>query len=381
MRKLLLVGWLLAIVVVCANAQPAEWTIWDLGSEQSFPGDLVWMIDNSMFVSLYDPMTIARFEPDNNRLLSWPMAVEPGEFVLTNSGLLFMMSRDAGIGWLQPDANYLEYFSTPTAPASEPMFAMESRFGNGVENIWYMDWATGRLGLFEPTVLQLPSEAGPEPQVIPLASTSSTVLPTSEVVAVEILPGPGDLVPAIYILEPQVTPSFREWGLVTMDPPAYTFLEDNAGNVWVPDVVGQSILSLDPETNTVSVYDLPTSLFITSLASIPDGNDIYFTAVEDDVRVVLGILQPDTGDVALWEIPGGREVDAVRLQIVDDAIWFCDRGASAIYRFVPMYGEFTWWATGDIDDSPLYLVPGFPEEFWVSFEGTGKLARLRIQNE
>jgi len=381
MRKLFVLGWLLAIASVCVCAQPAEWTIWDLGSEQSFPGDLVWMIDNSMFVTLHDPVSLARFEPENNRLLAWPLAVEPGEFVWTNSGLLFVMSRDAGIGWLQPDANYVAYFSTPTAPASEPRFAMPSSFGDGVENIWYMDWATGRLGLFEPEVLQLPDEAGPEPQVIPLSNTSLTVLPSSEVIDVEVLRGPTELVPAVYILEPQVTPSFREWGIVTMDPPPYAFLEDNAGHVWVPDIVGQSILSLDPETNTVSIYDLPTSLFIVSLTAIPDGTDIYFTAIENDTRAVLGILQPESGDVVVWEIPGDPELDPVRLQIVDDAIWFCDRIGSAIYRFVPMYGEFTWWETGDIDDSPLYLVPGYPGEFWVSFEGTGKLARLRIAME
>ncbi|MCK5585880.1 hypothetical protein KAJ02_07390, partial [Candidatus Bipolaricaulota bacterium] len=74
----------------------------------------------------------------------------------------------------------------------------------------------------------------------------------------------------------------------------------------------------------------------------------------------------------------GAEIDAVSLIIVEDAVWFCDRGHSAVYRFVPMLGEFTWWATGDADDSPLYIVPGKPNEYWVSFEGSGKIARLSI---
>ena len=334
------------------------------------------MVDNSLFVVMHDPQALVRFEPEANRLMAWTLAVDPGEFVWTNSGLLFTTTRDGSIGWLQPDLNHVEYWQLPS-PMAEPLFAMEAGFGNGVENIWYLDWGTGRLGLFEPAQLPLSVPEGPAPLVIPISRTSSTVLASSQVAAPEFHMADPDLVPAVYIHEPVVSAPFREWGLVTMDPPPYAFVGDSQGNVWVPDVVNGSLLSLALSDNTVTVYELPANLFITSLVAVPDATDIYFLAMENDSVAKIGVLQPENGSVAMWEIPGGTEIDALGLIITEDALWFCDRGHSAVYRFVPMDGAFTWWETGD-DDAPLYITPGYPGEFWVSWERTGKIARLRI---
>jgi len=379
MRQTVIVLCILALCSTLAMGQSAEWTIWDMPSDKSFPGDLVWMIDNSLFVVMHDPQALVRFEPDADRLIAWTLAVDPGEFVWTNSGLLFTTPYDAGIRWLQPDANHVEYWQLPS-PMAQPIFATDASFGDGVENMWYLDWELGRLGLFEPIQLAVSIEEGPEPLVIPVSQTSNSVSPLSQTVSPEFYMADPDLVPAVYIHEPIVSAPFREWGLVTMDPPPYAFMEDNGGNVWVPDVVNQTLLSLAPSDNTVTVYELPANLFITSLVAVPDTTDIYFLAVENDSAAKMGVLQPENGSVAMWEIPGGTEIDAVGLIITEDALWFCDRGHSAVYRFVPMDGAFTWWETGD-DDAPLYITAGYPGELWVSWEGTGKIARLRLPSE
>ena len=375
-RGLLLLGCLL-LVSQLAIGQTAEWTIWELLSSESFPGKLVWMVDDSLFITLHNPNSLARFEPANNRLIVWELDVEPGEFVLTNVGLLFVASRDGKIGWLQPDANHVETWPLPQL-GQEPMFVRRSSFGTGVENVWYLEWGLGRLGLFEP--MQFPSslQEGPPPVEISTSSTTQIAMASTQSVSPEVYPSNPNLVPAVYGIEPTRSGSFREWGLVTMDPPAYTFVEDNEGHVWVPNAIGQTLLRLNPAENLVTAYDLPSSLFVTSLAAVPDATDIYFVAREDDVRAVLGVLQPESGDVAMWPIPGGVELDAVSLIITDDALWFCDRGHSAVYRFIPMLGEFTWWTTGSVEDSPLYIEAGNSGEFWVSWEGTGKIARLSI---
>ncbi|MCK4571099.1 hypothetical protein KAT84_04015 [Candidatus Bipolaricaulota bacterium] len=376
MRHVILVLCCLLLTSSLTFAQPAEWTIWELPSSKSFPGDLVWMIDNSLFVVLHDPQALARFEPEANRLIAWTLTADPGEFVWTNSGLLFTTPHDAGVGWLQPDFNHVEYWQLPS-PMAQPIFAMEAGFGNGVENIWYLEWELGRLGLFEPAQLTIPDEVGPEPQVIPVSRTSGTVSASSQTVAPEFHMADPGFVPAVYPHEPVVSAPFREWGLVTMDPPPYAFVGDSQGNVWVPNVVGDSLLSLAPSTDTVTVYDLPAKLFITSLAAVPDAMDIYFLAIENDGVGKIGVLQPENGSVAMWEIPGGAEIDVVSLIITEDALWFCDRANSAVYRFVPMDGAFTWWETGG-DDAPLYIMPGYPGEFWVSWERSGKIARLQL---
>ncbi len=81
MRRAILVLCCLVLMSSLAAAQSAEWTIWDMPSSKSFPGDLVWMIDNSLFVVLHDLQALARFEPEANRLIAWTLPwVDPGEF-------------------------------------------------------------------------------------------------------------------------------------------------------------------------------------------------------------------------------------------------------------------------------------------------------------
>ena len=166
-----------------------------------------------------------------------------------------------------------------------------------------------------------------------------------------------------------------------MDPPAYALEEDDRGNVWVPNSVSGTLLSLSPIDNRVLVYELPDGLWLGGLASIPNSADIYFAAhSESDGVSKIGLLQTETGSVALWDIPGGSEIDAVSLILVDGVLWFCERNNSAVYRFELVSGTFTWWETGG-DDSPLYIEAGYPGEFWVSWEWSGKIARLRLPNE
>ena len=131
MRQIVIVFCILMLGSVVVIGQSAEWTVWDMPSDKSFPGDLVWMIDNSLFVSLVKPQALARFEPDADRLIAWTLPVEPREFVWTNSGLFFTAMRDGSIGWLQPDANHFEMWSLPSLTA-EPLFLRESSFGEGM---------------------------------------------------------------------------------------------------------------------------------------------------------------------------------------------------------------------------------------------------------
>jgi len=236
----------------------------------------------------------------------------------------------------------------------------------------------GRLGLFEPKQLTSTFAEGEHPVVTTVSQTTRNVSAHSQVVDPVITMGHSDFAPATYLHEPIVTENFREWGLVTMDPPAYALAEDAFGNVWVPDSVNATLLALSPVDNVVCVYALPEDLWIGSLVPYLDSSSICFSAhSENDGISKIGMLQSDTGSVALWDIPGGTEIDAVSLIVVDGDLWFCDRGESSVYRLDLATGTFTWWETGG-DDSPFYITVGYPGEYWVSWERTGKIARLRI---
>ncbi len=373
---------IVCLLLVCGAAivgQSAEWTIWSMPSEQSFPSDLEWMIDNSLFVALYEPQALARFEPENNRLIIWALPVLVSEFAIANPGLFFTAQRDGRIGWLQPDANYVELWSLPS-PTAQPLFLRESSYGDGVENFWYLEWDKGRLGLFEPKQLTSTFAEGDNPVVATVTQTTRSVVAHSQVVDPVVTMGSADDAPATYLHEPLVTENFREWGLVTMDPPAYAVAEDAFGNVWVPDSVNATLLALSPVDNVVRVYAIPEDLWIGGLVPYLDSANICFSVhSETDGVSKIGMLQSETGSVALWDIPGGTEIDAVSLIVANGDLWFCDRGESCVYRLDLSTGTFTWWETGG-DDSPLYITAGNPGEFWVSWEGTGKVARLRVND-
>ena len=376
MRRAILVFCCLLLIGLSVVAQEAQWTIWQMPSSESFPGKLVWMVDDSLFVSLYYPQALARFEPTANKLITWKLDVVPGDFVWTNSGLLFIASGVAKVGWLQPDANYVQYWELPSL-MEQPILAMSSSLGNGVENMWYLDWGLGRLGLFEPSTLTMPHEAGDPPQVMNLSRTSSEALSYSEAVKPDVQNKSGGLVQRVYSFKPTVTSQFREWQIATPDLPPYAFATDNAGNLWIPDPAAGTLLSLNPEDDSVTEYWLPDGLVIVSLSPSSDGSHIWFLAMDGATAAKIGVLQPEHNSMTTWSIPGGEMIDPVGLIGVDDASWFCDRGESAVYRFVPATGAFTRWDTGG-DDAPLCIVPGNPGEFWVSWERTGKIARLTL---
>ena len=376
MRRAVLVFGVLVMMSCIVVAQEAQWTIWQMPSSKSFPGDLVWMVDDSLFVSLHSPQALARFEPAANRLIAWKLDVDPGEFVWTNSGLLFASNFGASVGWLQPDANYVQYWKLPS-PMEQPILAMSSSFGNGVENMWYLDWGLGRLGLFEPTALTMPAQAGPEPQVMTVPRSLSTATSSFLEVSPETYVSDHGLVQSVYQLKPVTISLFREWQIATVNDPLYAFVESYDGHVWIPGTPAGTMLSLAPSKNEVSVYKLPRSFTITGLSVGPDGAHIYFLGMENDILPKIGVIEPEHDSVTTWDIPGAEEIDANGLISTEDALWFCDRGGSAVYRFVPATGAFTWWKTGS-DDGPLYIVPGKPGEFWVSWEDSGKIARLTL---
>ena len=377
MKRAVLLFGVLVMMSFIGVAQGAQWTVWRVPSADSFPGKLVWMVDDSLFVSLYSPQALARFEPAANRLIIWKLDVAPSEFIWTNSGLLFIARRAASVGWLQPDANYVQYWSLPSPEGEEPILAVNSSFGGGAENMWYLDWGLGRLGLFEPSALTIPHEVGDPPQVMNVPKTSSEATPYSETVEPDVKTGSGGLVQQTYSLKPVVTPQFREWNISTVNPPPYALIEDNASGVWMPNPAAGTLICLNPGDSSVTEYWLPDNLVITSLSLSSDGSHIWFLVMDSATTAKIGVLRTEHDRVTTWSIPGGEMIDPVSLICVDDEFWFCDRGESAVYRFVPETGAFTRWYTGG-DDAPLYIVPGKPGEFWVSWERTGKIARLTL---
>lgn len=377
MRRICLLLCLIGFVGLTLWAEPAELTVWQL-SPDSFPGDLSW-VNGELYVSLNDPKGLALFEPTAGKLDVWIIDRAPGEFVRTDLRIFFALPYDGQFAWFRPDVGFFRFWDLPSSSAW-PVFVLDGGDQPEDEDIWYLDWGTGRVGLFAPI------ESGPADlrDVFPMpiyVAPSTVQVPSDDVVATGALVRPADFAPSSYQLDPIVSEPFTEWPLLTPEDPAYGFTRTSDGRIWVSSGVGQPLHAIDPTSNLVTLYELPGAPFVTALSSAADEgiayigseSEIWFLAKPDELSVELGVLNFRDGSVRTWPVPAA--FGGTSLRVLGDEVWFCDDELSSIYRFVPETSTFTWWTTGG-DDAPRRLEPGAPGEMWISFDRSGGIARL-----
>ena len=369
---------LLAFAAGAVFAQTAELTVWTLPSDETFPGDLIWMIDDSLFVAIHDPDGLARFEPNNHLLWVWEIPGGPGEFAITNPGLFFTLPFEGRMGWLQPDLGAVDTWPLPSFEA-QPLFLIDTGVSGGGIELWYADWGTKHLGRFAPIEITLPPAGGVEPVMHTVLSTTALITATTAVDPGESYPKDPNVTPAVQQITPMVSPPFAEWELPLGDAPPYGLAQAGDGRIWMSGAVGDPLFALMPGTNDVTLYDLPGDPWVTGLAAEGESR-MWYLAIAADESSWVGRLDFLTGNVRLWPIPGPDLMDAVGLRIIHGKAWFCDRENSTVYRFSSDDNRFAWWDVG-FDTSPLYIEPGLPEEYWISLERSGQVARLRLAEE
>jgi len=375
---LLLVGLLGLSIGVWAD----QLTVWQL-ADDAFPGDMSWQ-DDGLYLGVSTPDGMARFNPTTGALDVWETYRAVGDFVFAAPRIFFALPYEHQLGWFRPDVGFLSFLDMPN-PTAWPAFVLDGRDRPEDVNIWYLDWNSGHVGLFSPI------ESGPaDLRDIPVITfwpweRSADVTPESTDIVPTHYPRGADFAPDTFVLEPIVNDPFTEWPLLSPDDPAYGFTRDAFGRIWISAGQDKPLYALNPANNEVTTYELPGLPFIAALATAADdglayeGSDrhVWFLAKPDEMSVELGLLDISTGDVTTWAVP--LAVGATALRVLDDEIWFCDDHWSAIYRFTPETATFTWWATGG-DDAPRDLELGANGEMWITFDRSGGIARLVVDD-
>jgi streptogramin lyase len=141
------------------------------------------------------------------------------------------------------------------------------------------------------------------------------------------------------------------------------------GRVWFSQGEA-SLCRLDPGTNTVLYYSLPTGSAALAVAVEAKGQ-VWFS---DTGQAALGRLDPDTGDIVLWPIPGGQQPFALTFTPAGE-IWFTDREADLLGLFRPETGEFLLYPV-PLGSHPFFLAVGQDGAVWFTAERGNYVARL-----
>lgn len=315
----LLVG-LVLVWSVILWAETAEITIWTIPTAGSLPEGVAIAEDGTIYFTEYTGQKIGRLDPGTNRIQERSIIGNPLDLVVIGNDSVYYGLPSAGLGLLVFDGggNFWEL------PGGSVNSLVQADSGPGSVNLWFSERMEGKVGRFSPsqvvvnTIFVNVPRVSVQPQIIveePIVREASP----------QYFPGNPALPPPIAAVSSVTSGPFTEWA--AMDTSAY--LEDVVvapdGNVWFCNSTNQ-LVRLDAKRNSMLFYELPSGIQPVRLSTNQKGK-IWFTDIS---MPSIGRLDPETGNVTLWGIPGGDQ--PLDLQYDNGSIWFVDREGDAIGR-------------------------------------------------
>lgn len=235
---------------------------------------------------------VAMLDPEEGTFERFPLpeGAGPHNLVVDPSGTIWYAgNRAAHIGRLDPETGEVEQFVMPDAAARDPHTLTFDSQGD----IWFTVQGGNFIGKFSPTT------------------------------------GETRLVQAPRVRSERGTSS-RPYGIVM----------DDEDRPWIALFNTNQIATVDPETFELQTFELPENALPRRLDLTSDGMVWY----GDYRRGFLGRLDPTTGEVREWALPGGPDSQPYAVAVDDsDRIWLVETGVepNQFVGFDPLTEEFT----------------------------------------
>jgi len=349
-----------------AAAQTMELTLWRIPTANSLPYGIALAPDGKVYFTEFSANKLGQLDPGTNEIRERAVGAGPGGLFLDEKGGLFLaLAQDNAIQFLLFTGGTASW-PLPTAGAWPEVLVPGS--GPGQVNLWLNERQGRKIARFSPSAifLTLPLILTPPNSVAP---EKSAVEPVVRTVTPLRYPGNPLLPPPIVLVPVATSGPFTEWSSLASDRYVERVAAAPDGRVWFTQGEA-SLCRLDPGTNTVLYYSLPTGSAALAVAVEAKGQ-VWFS---DTGHAALGRLDPDTGDVVLWPIPGGQEPFALAFTPAGE-IWFTDREADLLGLFRPETGEFLLYPV-PLGSHPLFLVVGQDGAVWFTAERGNFVARL-----
>ena len=361
----LLVG-LVLVWSVLLWAETAEITTWTIPTPGSLPEGVAIAEDGTIYFTEYTGQKIGRLDPATNRIQERSIIGNPLDLVVIgNNSVYYSLPVAAGIGLLVFDGggNFWEL------PGGSVGLLVQADSGPGSVNLWFTERMEARIGRFSPSQVVVNTlfvnvpRVSVQPQIIveePLVREASP----------QYFPGNPALPPPIAAVSGVTSGPFTEWS--AMD--ASHYLEDVVvapdGNVWFCNATNQ-LVRLDARRSSMLFYELPSGIQPVGL-SINQRGRIWFTDIS---MPAIGRLDPETGNVTLWGIPGGDQ--PLDLQYYNGSIWFVDRERDAICRLDRDANQIaTYYLT--VGSHPVALEVADDGSVWFVCERGNTVGRLQL---
>ena len=255
-----------------ALAAPIEITEWEVPWADTRPRDPFVAPDGGIWFVGQKGHYLARLDPESGDFdrIDLETGAGPHNLIVAKDGTVwFAGNRKAYIGKLDPETREITKYPMPDPAARDP----HTLIFTSDEDIWF----TVQGGNF---VGKLMTETG----------------------EVELIPVP--------------TPKARPYGIVV-----------GAGDrPWIVEFGSHKIATVDPRSMELREIELPNEASRPRrLALGPPGESIWYV---DYSRGFLGRLDPESGKMKEWPVPGGEEARPYSMAIDDrDRLWFVECGS------------------------------------------------------
>ncbi len=149
---------------------------------------------------------------------------------------------------------------------------------------------------------------------------------------------------------------------------------DHQGRLWITELFGNAVASLDPKTGVVKEYHSPS-----------DRGHPYGIAIDNEGRVwyakyasnIIGAINPENGAITERELP--HKHSCVHRITIDahDRIWTPDDGYSALVMYDIGKNAFKSYPLPDADSSPYAArVDGVTGDIWVNGSGADAIYKF-----
>ena len=284
-----------ATVVPTAEAQTAnqpELQEWEVPYPSSRPRDPMVGPDGDVWFVGQVSDYVARLDPESGEFQRFPLpeGAGPHNLVVAEDGTIWYSGNRAGhIGRLDPETGEVEQFPMPSSAARDPHTLVFDSQGD----IWFTVQGGNFIGKFWPE--------------------------TGEVRLVE--------APRV---QSERGASSRPYGIVV----------DEQDRPWIALFNSNHIATVDPETFELETFELPENALPRRLDLTADGMVWY----GDYRRGFLGRLDPATGEVREWALPGGPNSRPYAVAADDSGrIWVVETGVqpNRFVGFDPATEQFT----------------------------------------
>ncbi|MBC7093715.1 hypothetical protein H5T53_06910 [Candidatus Bipolaricaulota bacterium] len=356
-------------LALLGTGQVVELKAWPLPGMNALPMGIGVAPDGKVYFTEFNLNKIGLLDPTTDEIREREVGRGPFGLVVGEHGSLYytvvqdnaveaLVFIGGGAKWAVP------------APAAFPEVLVAAPTGPGQVNLWLNERNAGKVARFAPAQVFV---------TMPLIITQPTVVhpdvsqiqPVVSPVTPEVHPGNPLLPPPIALLVPTASGPFTEWQAMDQNRPVQRVAVAPDGRVWFTQGLAP-LAVLDPPTNTVLLYGIPTG---TNALAITVGLDglVWFT---DTNHPAIGALDPTTGDVQLWRIPGGQQPFDLALDGLGN-VWFTDRAGDAVGYLSPARSEITLYGLAP-NSHPVFLALDEAGAVWFTAERGNFVGRLSV---